>query len=182
MAAVIDRLSIGRTARLTEHWRLRDGASVTIRPVRPEDAPMEQAFIRGLSSESRYARFLFGARELPAALLARFTEVDQENHVALVVTVDDGGGPVLVADGRYVREGEGAEFALVVADTWQGRGIGRRLLATLIRLARGAGVGALTGDILHTNRRMILLARDAGFAVLTHPDDARLVRARMALR
>ena len=92
-------------------------------------------------------------------------------------------GETLLGVARYVRDrsGDAAEFAIVIADAWQGRGIGRRLLAKLIEAARRRGVKRLYGDILATNRPMLELARKLGFELGRH-EDATITRALLNLR
>lgn len=137
--------------------------TVTIRPALPQDAELQQAFFAGLSHDARYHRFMSPIRELSPALLATLTRVDQRNHVALFA---EAGGTV-IGEARYVRDGDdAAEFAVAVADAWQGRGLGRRLLARLEQDAAAAGVRRLVGDTLRGNAGMIRLARRAGYAVL----------------
>ncbi|MFX8141458.1 hypothetical protein ABTK98_20105, partial [Acinetobacter baumannii] len=82
------------------------GSIATVRPILPQDAPLEAALVEGLSSESRYARFLVGGGRLSDEMLAAYTQIDYVNHMALVVSVarPDGTGENLIADGRFVLE------------------------------------------------------------------------------
>ncbi|MDE1714700.1 hypothetical protein PWG14_19595, partial (plasmid) [Chromobacterium amazonense] len=79
--------------------KLRDGTPVMIRPVRPEDADMQQAFVRNLSEESRYNRYLSSIKQLSQSMLVRFTQLDYDREMALAMT----------------REGEAGEEMLAVA-------------------------------------------------------------------
>ena len=92
-------------------------------------------------------------------------------------------GETLIGVARYVRDKkqDSAEFAIVVADAWQGRGIGKRLLAKLIEVARRRGLRRLYGDILGTNRPMLAFVRKLGFKLETH-EDPTLTRASLDLR
>ena len=141
---------------------LADGTRVRVRPIRPEDAALERRFFEGLSARSRYHRFMQHLPELPPKLLARFTQIDYDRELALVALHDG----AFIAVGRYAPnpDGRSAEFALTVADAWQGRGIGRALLARLCEAARAAGYAALYGHILPGNRDMLDLAARLGFA------------------
>lgn len=98
--------------------------------------------------------------------------------MALAATTMIGGTETLIGVARYVRDkdGDAAEFALVVADAWQGRGIGSRLLAKLADIARQRGLKQLYGDVLATNRGMLNLVRKLGFELGRH-DDPTLTRA-----
>jgi len=160
------------------------GRSVTIRPVQPDDEFGEQAFVKGLSPASRYSRFHFGLRELPPALLSRMIHVDQRRHVAVVAqATDDVGDEEIAADARYVLrdDSDDGEFAIVVADAWQGLGLGRQLMQHLLALARRNGVPRLFGDVLRSNLPMIALVRRLGGSLTRHPDDWTLTRASCTL-
>lgn len=142
---------------------LRDGVRLALRPIRPGDAPLLVRLFEGLSERSRYQRFMQHLRALPPDLLQRFTRVDYERALALVVF--DPEGREIVAVGRYAPADTAgnAEFALTVADAWQARGIGRILLQRLCDLARSAGYKALIGRVLDDNKEMLELARRLGF-------------------
>jgi acetyltransferase len=146
---------------LEEEMRLRDGRTVRVRPIRPEDAAREQRFFERLSERSRFQRFMQYLRELPPKMLARFTQIDYDRELALVALHEG----EIVAVGRYspCRDGLTAEFALAVADDWQGKGLGHALLERLVGAARDAGYEALLGEILEANRDMLELAAHLGF-------------------
>lgn len=163
---------------------LPGGPVAGLRPLAAGDGPAEQRFFNGLSLDSRHQRFHFGLRELSPALLTLLTEVDQRLHRAWVVELPTAAGPVVIADARFVCDPACptvAEFALAVADDWQGRGLGRRLVAHLVADARERGVRELFGDVLAENRRMLALMREAGMRLRPHPDGAMLVRAVLAI-
>jgi len=139
----------------------RDGRAVRVRPIRPEDAGREMRFFAGLSERSRYQRFMQYLSTLSERMLARFTQLDYDRELALVALWED----EFIAVGRYAPNEDGvtAEFALTVADAWQGKGLGRVLLERLCDAARAAGYRALYGQILHANRDMLELAAHVGF-------------------
>lgn len=173
------------TPLFAERVALPGGRSVLLRPIQPEDAPGEQAFVGSLSLASRQKRFHVGLRQLSPGLLRQMTEVDQQDHVALVAEVlveadrEEPPPARLVADARYVRlpgqPGE-AEFAIAVADEWQSLGLGRALMARLARHAKARGLRALIGDVLPENRRMLVLMRGLGAETRPHPDGPALVQ------
>jgi acetyltransferase len=142
---------------------LRNGMKMRVRPMRPEDGELEQRFFDGLSERSRYQRFLQYLPHLPAPLLARFTQLDYDRELALVVI--DPSRSNFLAVGRYAPNADGitAEFALVVADAWQGKGLGSALLERLCACAKEAGYEALYGHILEANHDMLALAARLGF-------------------
>lgn len=154
---------------------------MTLRPLRPEDRDIETAFVRGLSPETRHDRLLGGAIAITPDYIESLVRIDYSRDMALAATamLD---GETLIGVARYVldRTNESAEFAIVVADSWQGRGIGRRLLAKLIEVARRRGLKRLYGEILGTNRPMLEFVRKLGFTLARH-EDPTLTRATLAL-
>jgi len=159
--------------------RLRDDSEIVIRPIGPEDAEREQAFVRALSPQSRYFRFMSGLRELPVDMLYRFTHPDFQQELALVALTGEGSEMRQIGVARCVADEDraGAEFAVVVADDWQNRGVGTRLLCELMRAARAAGVRRLWGDILAGNTQMLGLMTALGFELHSPPEDPLVRRA-----
>ena len=157
--------------------QLRDGTHVSIRPIVPEDAQREQAFVRGLSPESRYFRFMTTIRELSPEMLESFTHPDPAREIALVALTRDAPEPRQIGVARCVRadpQAQSAEFAIVVADEWQGQGLGSFLMLELIAAARARGLRRIEGWVLATNHAMLELMRALGFEVSGTLDDARL--------
>ena len=152
---------------------------IELRPIVAQDREAFQAFVQGLSPESRTNRFLAPVRELAPAALAALTQPDQARHVGLVA--HDGAG--IVGEARYVALGESGqgEFAIAVTDAWQRHGIGARLLAELTAAARRAGVRVLQGEILRTNVAMLKFVLQAGFRLRICPGDATLTIAERQL-
>jgi acetyltransferase len=147
-------------------WTLDDGRSIELRPIRPEDAEIEQRFVRGLSEETRYLRFMRVLDELSREMLVRFTQIDYDREMAFIALYTPLNGPEIeVGVTRYSLEpdGETAEFALVVADEWHGHGVGSHLLETLIDYARQRGVRELVGEVLLRNANMRKLGAGLGF-------------------
>jgi acetyltransferase len=162
---------------------LPGGESLTLRPIRPEDAAIETAFVDGLSSDSRRMRFQGAIRHLTPAMLARFTQVDYDNEMALVAIDASGGAEREIGVARFIRlpDGRSCEFAVVVADDWQRRGLGRRMMARLIEVARTRGFGTMIGWILAGNDGMLAMVSALGFSLQADPDDARNRVATLAL-
>ena len=168
---------------LTESFEPIVGQSVTLRPLRREDADIESAFVSGLSPETRHNRLLGGARRITCEYIEQLTTVDYTRDMALAATVMLEERETLIGVARYVRDAQdpACEFALVVADAWQGRGIGRRLLEKLIAVARKRGLARMVGDVLATNRPMLELCRKLGFALGRHPEGPTVTRVTLAL-
>ena len=151
----------------------RDGRKLRVRPIRPEDAAAEQAFVSGLSEETRYRRFMHHLHELTPQMLARFTQVDYDRELALVALDDTAKSQSIVGVARYVTnpEAEAAEFAVVVADALQGQGIGHGLMRLLIAAARRRGLKRIVGYVLAINAPMLKLMAALGFEARPDPGD-----------
>ena len=167
----------GYPSHLVEALTLRDGTSLTVRPICSDDYQLELQFIRGLSARSAYLRLL-SPRKLTRQEIQRFVRIDYARELALIAlaVVDDNVRQVGVA--RYAPESDGTscDFGIVVADEWQGRGLGEALLASLVRAAAKAGVRELTGLTLADNVAMRGLARRLGFRIKRDPHDATVVQ------
>ena len=156
----------------------------TIRPIRPEDAALERDFVHALSEQSRFLRFMFGLHDLTPQMLARFTQIDYDREMALIVVQHlPDGAQRQVGVARYVTlpDEETCEFAIVVADEWQGKGIAKPLFQQLIELARSRRLKLMTGITLRENTRMIDLSRTLGFATRADVEEPEHVRMTLAL-
>jgi acetyltransferase len=164
--------------------RLADGADLLLRPIRPEDAETEQRFVGRLSSQTLYLRFHAPVRELAVEQLIRFTQIDYDREMAFVA-VDRSGEPEEIrAIGRYARlaDGEHAEFAVTVEDSWQGRGLGRLMMESLERCARRRGLHEMVGYVLKENESMRRLMLARGYVPHPEEDDAHVIRFALPLR
>ena len=152
---------------------LLDGTQVTIRPIRAEDSGMEQDFVRHLSDDSRRFRFMASLRELPPNKLKAFTEIDYNRHMAFVATIVQEGREIEIGVARYVAVGkDGAcEFAIVVDDAWQGRGVAGLLMIALEDAARAHGLKSIKGIVLSNNDKMLKFARRCGFKSHSNPGE-----------
>lgn len=150
---------------------LRNGSEIVIRPIRPEDAALEQEFTRSLSDDSRYYRFMGQLRELGPRKLKYFTEIDYHDHMALIATAKVDGRERQIGVARYVVApgSESCEFAIVVADAWQGSGVAHILMEQLCAAARRRGVKVMVGNVLAGNPRMLKFCRRLGFEFYHEP-------------
>ncbi len=146
---------------------------ITIRPIKPEDAELEVEFVRKLSPETKYLRFMNTMRELPPAMVARLTQIDYDREMAFVATIEENDEEVEIGVCRYAvnPDGESCEFAIVVAEDWQHRGLARRLMGVLIETARNRGLHAMTGIFLSNNERMLKFVQSLGFVLSNDPED-----------
>lgn len=152
------------------------GATLRLRAIRPDDAPRLQAFHGRLSPQAICFRFFGVMPELNSAFAERLSHVDYEERMAIVVTPSADIGAPIIAVARYERTApEEAEFALVVEDDWQGRGIGPRLLWALAEYAHQHGITTFTAEVMYTNERMLALLRHARFPVTMRMREGRIV-------
>ncbi len=172
-------------AHLVTQLQLNDGTDIIIRPIRPEDAEIEQKFIRELSDEARYFRFMSSLHELSQEMLIRFTQIDYHNEMALIaVKPTDDESEEEIGVTRYISnlDKKSCEFALVVSDQWQHKGIGHHLMHKLMEIARDRGFEKMEGEILSNNFKMIDLIKSLGFEISNDPDDPGIKLAELKLQ
>ncbi|MBI9085794.1 MAG: GNAT family N-acetyltransferase [Desulfobacterales bacterium] len=145
----------------------RDDTALFIRPIRPEDAPLMEQHFASLSPRSVYRRFFTPMRQLSPKMLARFTQIDYDREIALVALADVDGRETLLAVARIIteRSPDRAEFSVVAADRWQGKGIGAALLQRCLDIARQWGIVHVHGTVLSENTQMLALGKKLGFRV-----------------
>lgn len=169
-------------ATLIETRVQRRARPLTLRPILPQDANLLQRLLDGLAPEARRNRF-HGAIRLSPHHLQQMSQIDYQRHLALVVATEVDGAEQLIADARYVVEpgGDGAEFALVVADGWQCQGLGTWAMQSLQQAAIHAGLQWLHGDVLSDNLPMLSLMQRCGFALSPDAEDEQVVKAQRRL-
>lgn len=165
--------SANRQEPMIKEWTASDGCVVTIRPIRPADLDLEEAFVNALSATTGYQR-LMSSRKPSLEELRRFTEIDRQHELALIAVTTVQGSERQIGVARFVNDSQSgdAEFAIVLSDAWQQRGLGATLLGCLIAAAQDFGVRRLTGVTLSTNVGMIALGRKLGFRIAADPRDA----------
>jgi RimJ/RimL family protein N-acetyltransferase len=164
---------------------LRDGRRVTMRTIRPDDAEALRTAFDHLSKEARLTRFMAPMKQLPGDMLERAVNPPPGQEVALVaVAGNENGGEAVVAGARYYPDArnDAAEFAVTVADEWQGLGLATALLKELIRRGRAQGLRFIEGFVLARNRAMLECARRLGFEVVTDAGDPGTLLVRLKLR
>ena len=157
-------------------WMLPDGTRILIRPIRPEDRGIEREFVRNLSSESKYFRFMSAVNELSEAMLNRFTQIDYARELALIAVVTEDAHEKEIAVVRYVTDpdGQSCEFAIAVADAWQHRRIGRTLMICLMWAAHSRGLQVMESLVLSSNHKMLGLMHALGFTISAAEGDSTL--------
>jgi len=157
-------------------WKLEDGTDVLLRPIRPEDEAMESEFINGLSEETNRYRFFNLVRNLPHSDLVRFCNIDYDREMAIVAEITEGGRRREIGVGRLIAEPDRrrGEFAVVIADQYQTKGLGRKLVDMLIDIAEERRFESIFGVVLRDNAPMLSLCREMGFSVKYEEDYARV--------
>lgn len=147
---------------------LRDGRRATVRALKPSDEAAIREWARHLGPETIYRRFFAPKRSLSEQERTFYLNPDFDTHVALVVTLEEGGREVMAGGGRYVGCGPGrAEVAFMVDDPHQGLGIGSMVMRHLIVIAREKGLRELVAEVLPENAPMIKLFGKCGLAINT---------------
>jgi len=164
-------------------WQSADGTPVTLRALRPDDLDRELAFIAGLSEETLHMRLQYSARGVNRDEAARLLQLDYRNTFAMGALLAQGPDQRLVGVSRYARvpDTDRAECAIVVADDWQGRGLGTELMRSLGTAARARGIRALEGTSLGENQRILAWARRFGFTVTTEPNSGGMLKVTLDL-
>jgi acetyltransferase len=169
-------------ARYEQLLPLRGGGEYTLRPIHPDDASMLQDLMQHLSPQSRYFRFVSSLIELPPTMLARFTLIDYDREMALVAVVKErsagADGAIteterIVGVSRYITNPDqsSCEFALVIADDFNGKGLGSRLMLSIMDVARDKGLSEIEGLVLANNPDMLKLMKSLGFAIKPFAED-----------
>jgi acetyltransferase len=180
----IARLAIRPYPReLEETVTLRDGRTVLLRPIRPEDEPAHLELFESMTPEDVYYRFFNVIHRMSHTQLARFTQIDYDREMAFIATLtDEEGRPQTLGVVRAVGDPDNtsAEFAISVRSDLKRQGMGSILLDKIIRYCRGKGTGKLVGQVLPDNRPMLALAARHGFERERLPGDD-VVELRLSL-
>lgn len=157
---------------------LRDGRTVVVRALRPEDRTGLLAAVGRSSDQSLYRRFFGFKRGFTDQEVDFYVNVNFVSHVALVALLEEDGQPVIVGGGRYIVGPPGqAEIAFAVDDAHQGQGIGTALMRHLVTLARNADLSELVADVLPDNTAMLKVFEATGLGITTRraPDATHVV-------
>ncbi|HVN95016.1 MAG TPA: bifunctional acetate--CoA ligase family protein/GNAT family N-acetyltransferase [Syntrophorhabdaceae bacterium] len=146
-------------------WRMNDGQEITLRPIRPEDEPLEYELLTTLSEKSMRERFFQTIMGISHEMLVRFCNIDYEREMAIIAELKAGEKKKIIGIGRLVNEPDmkNAEFAVVVHDDYQGKGLGYKLMDVLIGIAQDKNLNSIYGIVLSDNERMLRATRRLGF-------------------
>jgi acetyltransferase len=146
-------------------WKLTDGQEVTLRPIRPEDEPLEHELLTTLSEKSMKERFFQPIMGITHEVLVRFCNIDYDREIAIMADLKEGDKRRIIAIGRLVIEPgtRDGEFAIVVHDNYQGKGLGFKLMDVLIGIAQDKSLNSIYGIVLSENERMLRATKKLGF-------------------
>ncbi|MFZ7110161.1 MAG: GNAT family N-acetyltransferase [Desulfatiglandales bacterium] len=152
-------------------WRLADGTDVLLRPIRPEDEPLEREFLSTLSNESRRTRFFSSFKNIPHQWLVMFCNIDYDRHVAIVAEIKEDEKRKIIGVARLMLNPDfnSGEIAALVHDKFQRKGVGQKLMESVIEIGRWKGVREIHGDVLTDNENMLALCKKLGFETKTLP-------------
>ena len=170
-------------AELERTWRPAGRPAVKIRALRPDDIDLELRFVQGLSPQTLYFRTQYSAAAPARHQLERLLDLDYADRLAVAALLREDGTERIVGVARYARidQTTSADCAIVVADDWQGLGLGTELMRTLAQAAAARGYACLVGTALAENARLVAWARRFGFEARTEPNSGGEVSVTMAL-
>ena len=163
------------------NWRLSDGREVLLRPIRPEDEPLEHEMLSSLSEESLRERFFYAIRTITHEMHIRFCNIDYDREMAIVAELRENGQRLIIGIGRLIVEPDGkkGEFAVVIHDDFHGKGLGYKLVDMMIGIGQDKRIEECYGIVLADNTKMINLCRKLGFSVEGLPE--RMTRVSLRL-
>ena len=152
-------------AEYTYHVKLPDETEVLIRPIKPEDEPNEKEMFANFSKQTLYFRFFGYIKDITHDMLTRFTQIDYNREMALIGEINVDGKTQMIGVSRIVSDLENhtAEFAIVVADPWQGKGVGAHLMDKILEVAKKQGVKKIYASVMKANDTMVQMFKARGF-------------------
>ncbi len=155
------------------HEVLPDGTPVFIRPIKPEDEPLHIEFFYSLSRQTQYYRFFTYTSKITHEQIALFTHVDYDREIAIVAIIKENEKDKIIGVNRlsYIPYEDKYEFAIVVTDAWQGRGVAKILMEKLIFIAKDRKIKKIYGTVLAENRKMLNFVKKFGFKIIGYEGD-----------
>ncbi len=167
-------------AQYVVHWRLSD-MDVLLRPIKPEDEPLEHEMLTSLSEKTLKQRFFRTVGEITHEMHARFCNIDYEREIAIVAEIREGEKRRIIGIASLITEPDlkKGEFAVIVHDRFQGKGLGYKLVDTVIGIGREKGLEEIYGFVLSENSRMINMAAKLGCTM--EPQEEGITKVSLAL-
>jgi len=146
---------------------MKDGREAILRPIRPEDEPMEEEMFTKFSEKTYRFRFFQLIKDITHELLIRYTQIDYDREIAIIAEVEDQGKKKMAGVVRLISDpyNETAEFAIVVADPWHYKGLGNRLTDYILEIARKRKIKKVYASVLEENKVMLHMLRKRGFQI-----------------
>ena len=159
--------------RYITRWKLADGADVLLRPIKPEDEPLEHEMLMSLSEEAMRERFFQVIKHISHEMHIRFCNIDYDREMAIVTEMGQGEKRRIIGIGRLIAEPDGkkGEFAVVVHDDFHGKGLGHKLVDMMIGIAQDKGLDECYAFVQSDNRKMMSLCRKLGCDIEALPDN-----------
>ncbi len=147
------------------NFKMKDGTDVLIRPIRPEDEPLEREMFSNFSKQTQYFRFFGYIRDVTHEMLVRYTQIDYDREMALMAEVEEDGRKKMAGVVRIVNDigNESTEFAIVVADPWHNRGLGGKMTSLILHIAKEKGLKEVYAVVLKANTTMVQMFKNRGF-------------------
>ncbi len=161
---------------------LKSGKKVLLRPIRPEDEPLEKEMLENLSEESMHFRFFGNPPKITHELLVRFTQIDYDREMSIIAEIeDDEGKKKMIGVSRIIADawGEKAEFSIVVSDEWQNQELGSELTDYTLEIARDKGIKKIYAVTLQNNAKMSNMFKQRGFTI--KKEELNTIRAELEL-
>ncbi|MCB0522233.1 MAG: GNAT family N-acetyltransferase [Lewinellaceae bacterium] len=153
---------------------LNDGREVLLRPIRPEDEPMELEMLNTISDQSLYYRFFGYVPKVTHDFMIRMTHIDYDREMAMIAEINEGGKQQMIGVVRIIADAwsESAEFAILIADAWQNKGLGNQMMDYMLEIARDKGILKIFASVLRTNTHMIRMFKERGFELRSEEEGA----------
>jgi acetyltransferase len=151
---------------------MKNGETVVLRPIRPEDEPLEAEMFTHFSQVTQRFRFFTLIKDITHELLIRYTQIDYDRETAIIAEIESQGRKIIIGAVRLIEDviDETAEFAIVVADAWQKKGLGEKLADQIIRVARQQGLKKIYLSFLKDNYAIKSLVKKEAFKIIENPD------------
>lgn len=164
-------------------WQLTDGTDVLVRPIRPEDEPLEHEMLTSLSKKTLKERFFQTLSEITHEMHVRFCNIDYEREIALVAEIKEDNKRRFIGTARLIIEPDSkkAEFAVVVHDLFQGQGLGYRFMDAIIGIGQDKGLEEIYGLVLSGNKKMLSMCTKLGFKTEPLEEEEAISRVTLAL-
>jgi acetyltransferase len=156
----------------TTTFKMNDGRIASLRPIKPEDEPMEAEMFTKFSEKTQRFRFFQSIKEITHELLIRYTQIDYDREIAIIAVVNENGKSNMAGVVRIIADAynETAEFAIVVADPWQNKGLGGKFTDYILEIAKKRGIKKIYADFLKDNYVMHHMFKKRGFIISNEED------------